>query len=151
MRNKTSNLRIPRSDALPLTHIDSTVSKAYYLVHIVTRVLYTVRINNVNSVMFVNRQRKMVTFELSKRNGQGCFSPCHEGGTKKNDPSSMSYHCARRFRLWFRLGIPSLLENVRISCYRRDQLNLLLQHVPCEISPLPVCGKQVSVFLAGGY
>ena len=67
MRNKTSNLRIPHSDALPLSHIDSTVSKAYYQVHIVTRVLYTVKINNVNSVMFVNRQRKMVTFELGKK------------------------------------------------------------------------------------
>ena len=73
MRNKTSNLRIPRSDALPLTHIDSTVSKAYYQVHIVTRVLYTVRINNVNSVMFVNRQRKMVTFELSKEMDKDVF------------------------------------------------------------------------------
>ena len=73
MRNKTSNLRIPRSDALPLSHIDSTVSKAYYQVHIVTRVLHTVRINNVNSVMFVNRQRKMVTFELGKEMDKDVF------------------------------------------------------------------------------
>ena len=73
MRNKTSNFRIPHSDALPLSHIDFTVSKAYYQVHIVLRVLYTVRINNVNSVMFVNRQRKMVTFELSKEMDKDVF------------------------------------------------------------------------------
>ena len=30
MRNRTSNLRIPRSDALPLSHRDSAVSEAYY-------------------------------------------------------------------------------------------------------------------------
>ena len=35
MRNRTSNLRIPRSDALPLSHRDSTVSEVYYRVHII--------------------------------------------------------------------------------------------------------------------
>ena len=30
MRNRTSNLRIPRSDALPLSHRDSMVSNALY-------------------------------------------------------------------------------------------------------------------------
>ena len=38
MRNRTSDLRIPRSDALPLSHRDSTVKEAYYEVHM-TRVL----------------------------------------------------------------------------------------------------------------
>ena len=33
MRNRTSNLRIPRLDALPLSHEDSTVSDIYYEVH----------------------------------------------------------------------------------------------------------------------
>ena len=37
-RNRTSDLRIPRSDALPLSHRDSTVSEVYYEVHM-TRVL----------------------------------------------------------------------------------------------------------------
>ena len=54
MRNRTSDLRILRSDALPLSHRDSTVSKVYYEVHM-TRVLHTARISNVDSVMFVNR------------------------------------------------------------------------------------------------
>ena len=49
--------RIPRSDALP-----STVSEGYYEVHM-TRVLHTARISNVDSVMFVNRKRKMQTHE----------------------------------------------------------------------------------------
>ena len=30
MRNRTSNLRIPRSDALPLSHRDSMVTKLLY-------------------------------------------------------------------------------------------------------------------------
>ena len=34
MRNRTSNLRIPRSDALPLSHRDSMVSNALYEAHI---------------------------------------------------------------------------------------------------------------------
>ena len=57
MRNRTSDLRIPRSEALPLSHRDSTVSEVYYKVHM-TRVLHTARISNVDSVMFVNGIRK---------------------------------------------------------------------------------------------
>ena len=54
MRNRTSDLRILCSDALPLSHRDSTVSEVYYEVHM-TRVLHTARISNVDSVMFVDR------------------------------------------------------------------------------------------------
>ena len=57
MRNRTSDLRIPRSDALPLSHRDSTVSEVYYEVHM-TRVLHTARISNVDSVMFVDRNKR---------------------------------------------------------------------------------------------
>ena len=53
MRNQTSDLRIPRYDALPLSHRDSMVSEVYYEVHM-THVLHTTRINNVDSVMFVD-------------------------------------------------------------------------------------------------
>ena len=56
MRNRTSDLRIPHSDALPLSHRDSTVSEAYYKVHM-TRVLHTARISNVDSIMFVDRNK----------------------------------------------------------------------------------------------
>ena len=52
MRNRTSDLRIPRSDALPLSHRDSTMSEVYYEVPM-TRVLYTARISDVNRVIFV--------------------------------------------------------------------------------------------------
>ena len=45
-RKGTSDLRIPRSDALPLSHRDSTVSEVYYEVQM-TCVLHTVRISNV--------------------------------------------------------------------------------------------------------
>ena len=54
MRDRTSDLRIPRSDALPLSHEDSTVSEIR-----LTRVLYTPRISNGDGVMFVNRMREM--------------------------------------------------------------------------------------------
>ena len=54
MRDQTSDLWILRSDALPLSPRDSTVSEFYYEVHM-TRVLHTARIGNVDSVMFVDR------------------------------------------------------------------------------------------------
>ena len=55
MRNRTSDLRIPRSDALPLSHRDSTVSEVYYEVYM-KRVLHTARIGNVESVKRVLSQ-----------------------------------------------------------------------------------------------
>ena len=51
MKNRTSDLRIPRSDALPLNHRDSTVSEVYFEVHM-TRVLHNARISNVDGVIF---------------------------------------------------------------------------------------------------
>ena len=50
MRNRTSDLRIPRCDALPLSHRESTASEVYYKVHM-TRVLHTARISNVDNSM----------------------------------------------------------------------------------------------------
>ena len=70
MSNRTSDLRIPRSDVLPLSHGDSTLSEVYYEVHM-TRVLHTAGINNVDSVMFVNRMREMICFELGKEIDEG--------------------------------------------------------------------------------
>ena len=77
MRNRTSDLRIPRSDALPLSHRDSTVSEVYYEVHL-TRVLHTASISNVDSVMFVDRNKRDVKFWARKINRERCFSSCHE-------------------------------------------------------------------------
>ena len=57
MRNRTSDLRIPRSDALPLSHRDSTVSEVYYEVHM-TRILHTARIRNVDSILSVDRNNR---------------------------------------------------------------------------------------------
>ena len=57
MRNLESDPRIPRSDALPLSHRDSTVSEVYYEVDM-TRVLHTARVSNVDSVMFVDRNKR---------------------------------------------------------------------------------------------
>ena len=59
------------------------VSEVYCEAHM-TRVLHTVRISNVDSVMFVDRyMREMVSFELGKEIKKGFFSSCHECGTKK--------------------------------------------------------------------
>ena len=46
IRNRTSNLCIPRSDALLLSHRDSMVSKAYYEAHM-TRILHTDKTKNI--------------------------------------------------------------------------------------------------------
>ena len=55
MRNRASDLRIPRSDAL--SHRDSTVSEVYYEIHM-TRFLHTARISNVDSVLFVDGNKR---------------------------------------------------------------------------------------------
>ena len=65
MRNRTSGLRIPWSDALSVSPRDSTVSKVYFEVHM-TCFLHTTRISNVDSIMFVNGIREMASFELGK-------------------------------------------------------------------------------------
>ena len=57
MRNRASDLRIPRSDTQLLSRRDSMVSEVYYEVHM-TRVLHTARISNVDSVMFVDRNER---------------------------------------------------------------------------------------------
>ena len=57
MRNRASDLRIPRSDALPLSHTDSTVSGVYYEVHM-TSVLHTTRISSVDGVVFVDGNKR---------------------------------------------------------------------------------------------
>ena len=51
--DKEKDLRIPRSDTLPLSHRDPTLSEVYYEVHM-TRVLHTSRISNVDSVKFLD-------------------------------------------------------------------------------------------------
>ena len=72
MRKRTSDLRIPRSDTLPLNYRDSTVSEVYHKVHM-TRVLHTARISNVDGVMFVIGIRDMVSFELGKETEKDVF------------------------------------------------------------------------------
>ena len=70
MRNPTSDLRSPRSDDLPLSQRDSSVSEVYYEVRI-TRVLHTARISNADSVDV--RIREMESFELGKEIGKDVF------------------------------------------------------------------------------
>ena len=72
MRNQTSDIQIPHSNALLLSYRDLMVSEVYYKV-LVIHVLHTARISNVDSVMFVNRIRGMVSFELGKETGKDVF------------------------------------------------------------------------------
>ena len=60
MRNRTSDLRIPRYYALQMSHWDSTVSEVLYKVYMI-RVLHTVRIYNVDNVMLLI-EWEMVSF-----------------------------------------------------------------------------------------
>ena len=83
MRNRTSDLRIPRSDTLLLSHRDSTVSEMYYEV-LMTRVLHTARISNVDSVMFIDRLREMVSFVLGKEIEKDAFRLVTSVGQRKN-------------------------------------------------------------------
>ena len=67
-------------DALPLSHKDSMVSEVYYEVR-KTRVSHTAKISNVDSVLFVNRMREMVSFELGteiEKDLSLFLSSCHE-------------------------------------------------------------------------
>ena len=52
--------------------LETMVSEVYYEVHM-TRVLHTVRIGNVDSVIFVNTIREMVNFELGKEIDKDVF------------------------------------------------------------------------------
>ena len=60
------------SDALPLSHRDSAVSEVYYEVHM-THVLHTTRISNVNSTMFVDRNKRDGKFWAQLRNRERFF------------------------------------------------------------------------------
>ena len=53
--------------------------------------IYCYRINNVDSVMFVNRIREIISLELGKEIGKDVFSSCHayERGTNSQ---SMNLH-----------------------------------------------------------
>ena len=86
MRNQTSDLRIPRFDALPLSHKDSTVSEVYYKFHM-TRVLHTARISNFDGVRCVIRIRDMVSFELGKEIEKDIFRHVTSVGQRKNSES----------------------------------------------------------------
>ena len=71
IRNRTSDLRIPCSDALPQSRGDSMVSKAYYKVHIWHASCILLRSAMSIASCFVNWIRKMVTFVWVRETFQG--------------------------------------------------------------------------------
>ena len=66
---------------------DSTVSEVYYKVHM-TRILHTARISNVDSVIFVNIIREMLSFEPCKEIEKDFFRPVTSVEQRKNSESS---------------------------------------------------------------
>ena len=62
------------------------MSEVYYEVHM-TRVLHTARIGNVDSVIFVNTIREMVSFELGKELDNDVFRLVMSVAQRKNSES----------------------------------------------------------------
>ena len=60
--------------------------EVYYNVHL-TPVLNTTRISNVDSIMFVNRIREIVSFELSKETKKDVFVLSRAQDNEKNSES----------------------------------------------------------------
>ena len=86
MRNRISDFQIPRFVALLLSHGDygERLYGPYEIYYdIMTSVLYTARISNVDSSIFVNIIREMVSVELGKEIEKDVFASCHERGTRK--------------------------------------------------------------------
>ena len=65
-RNRTTDLRSPRSDALQTKPQRLYGEQGPLRSSYMTRVLHTAKISNVDSIMFINRIRKIVGFELVK-------------------------------------------------------------------------------------
>ena len=62
------------------------MSEVYYEVHM-TRVLHTARIGNVDSVIFVNTIKEMVSFELGKEIDKDVFRLVMGVSQRKNSES----------------------------------------------------------------
>ena len=66
--------------------LETMVSEVYYEVRM-TRVLHTARISNVDSVIFVNTIREMVSFELGKEIDKDVFRLVMSVARRKNSES----------------------------------------------------------------
>ena len=66
--------------------LETMVSEVYYEVHM-TRVLHTARIGNVDSVIFVNTIKEMVSFELGKEIDKDVFRLVMGVSQRKNSES----------------------------------------------------------------
>ena len=85
MRNWTSNLRIPRSDALPLSYRDSMVSEVYYEVHMTHELFFRNEYHLAYFLLILNSKRSISArmkrkisllhnFETSRLNSTRYFS-----------------------------------------------------------------------------
>ena len=104
VKNGTSDLWIPHSNALPLSHRDSTVSEVYHEVDM-TPILHIARISNVDSIIFVDRNKEWSLYgsvvehqsaeseglRFNSLMGLRIFSLSHTPDKKKNTSFSISF------------------------------------------------------------
>ena len=119
------------SNALPLSHRDSVVSEVYYEVHM-TRVLHTTRISNVNSIMFVDRNKRDGKFWAQLRNRERCFFILSGGWDKEkfwvlmknqtshlwilhSDALPLSYRDSTESKVYYEVHVTCVLHAARIS------------------------------------
>ena len=119
-------IQILCSDALPLSHRDSTVREVYYKVYL-TPVLNTTRISNVDSIMFVHRIREIVSFELSKETKKDVFCLVTSAGQGKNfespweiqilcsDALPLSHRDSTVREVYYKVYLTPVLNTTRIS------------------------------------
>ena len=129
---KPQTFGILSSDALPLSHRDSAVSEVYYEVHM-THVLHTTRISNVNSIMFVDRNKRDGKFWAKLRNREKwCFFILSWGWDKEkfwvlmknqtshlwilhSDALPLSYRDSTESKVYYEVHGTCVLHAARIS------------------------------------
>ena len=105
-KNRTSDLRIPGSDALPLSHRDSTVSEVYYEVHM-TRFLHTARISSLIphegsefflcSTLVTGRKTSFSIYLQGSKLHHLCYSIYKHYAIDIADLGSIQYACHNNF------------------------------------------------------
>ena len=114
------------SDSSSLSHTDFRVSEVYYEIHM-TRVLHTDRINNVDSVMFLNIIREIASSELVKGlilHGDPEFFLCPRLVTGQKKSFFLSLPSSK-----FTIS-PNLLTNMRILVHNSFSISCSLQNCP---------------------
>ena len=129
MRNRTSDLR--DSELWCFTTLPFAVSEVYYEVHM-THVLHTTSISNVNSIVFVDRNKRDGKFWAQLRNRERCFFILSGGWDKEkfwvlmknqtshlwilhSDALPLSYRDSTESKVYYEVHVTCVLHAARIS------------------------------------